>query len=346
MKIGFDAGVGFIAGVIVTCLVVLSFGESESEKEVVLSEAIAKPKKPKRAMIQSAGPSVETLELKSSLLKSYGDNREKLLTGLSVGKLQELVKVIEGEANFIDGLDYKAEGALEAILTELATNDLGSMVNWVKSQYDSELSDKILQDWFGDQKLIEKREAFELAKKYLGEEAVADLAGSFMLYGHKEGATTHDALYYLDYVTVSSGSGGSDIKFAEGFDFEAFAGKSLKRLEEDKENGSSLSSYPTNFYKEWVKHDSEGAFAFFEEMVFEQDVELPFNDYSDMVEGYIESAPTAESADWLADVLDNGDLDPEEYKEVIRKLHQHKLGGIGYTKVLLENAPDSNRLMA
>ena len=80
--------------------------------------------------------------------------------------------------------------------------------------------------------------------------------------------------------------------------------------------------------------------------MFEQDTELPFNEYSEMVEGYVDSVLVAESVAWLAEVLDGRGLKNEEYQEVRRKQHQPKLRGIEYTKELPEHAPDSNRLMA
>ncbi len=347
MKVGIESVIGFGLGVALTCAVVIPLQQSEDKKVADVEDVAAKPlKNQRRAAIKSKGPSADVMDLKDSLIETYSSKHEKLLTGLSAVKLHELVKVIEGEANFIDGLDYRAESALGAILNELAKQDIDGMASWLKSQYEPELSDKILEDWFRGQKQMDKRTAFELAKAYIGEKALSGLAGNFMLYGNKDGVTTEDTLYYLDYVPVSGGSSGSDIKFSEDFDFRAFADKSLQRIEEDKENGSSLSSYPTNFYKEWVKHDSEGAFAFFEEKVFERDVELPFNDYSDLIEGYIDSAPPAETAFWLTEVLNGGGLQKEEYKQVIQKLYDQKLGGIGYTHELLEYTTDPDRLMA
>ncbi|MEO1856756.1 MAG: hypothetical protein ABGY95_05240 [Rubritalea sp.] len=44
--------------------------------------------------------------------------------------------------------------------------------------------------------------------------------------------------------------------------------------------------------------------------MFEQDTELPFNEYSEMVEGYVDSVLVAESVAWLAEVLDG-----ERFKE-------------------------------
>ena len=331
----------------------LSMELFESEKNAHVEETVATPlKMHRRSVIRSSGPSEtsrlssETMELKNSLLETYTSEQEKLVSGLSPAKLQALVKVIEGEANFIDGLDYSAESALEAILNELAKQDIHGMASWLKSQYDPKLSDKILEDWFRGQKLMGNREAFAIAEKYMGEKGLTELAGYNMAWSAVDVLVSEDALFYLEYLEIGSSASGSNVKFAEGFDFSGFAERSLERLNEEKEKGSNISSYPSNLFKEWVKADRDEAFAFFEERLYENTVDLPFNEYSDLIEGYIESTPSSESAAWLVEVLDAGDLKQHEYKEVIKKLHQHKLGGIGYTQTVLEHASDPNRLMA
>lgn len=340
--VGFVVGAGFSAGV----AVMLQSGREPSVSEQRVAESPAKPREVKVAKLANTGPSAALLETKKSLVESYGKKREELLAGMSAGDIKGMIKNIEGDANFIDGLDYSSESALKSLLNELAKQGVGEMVSWVKSEYPPKLSDKILTDWFKRQDLMPRREAFDIADNYMSKEGLADLAGYYLTSSMKQKLASDEALFYLEHLKVENGGVGSDVKFSEGFAYKAFAERSIERLIEGKENGSYLSSYPSNFFTEWVKRDRDAAFAFYDENLYEKDYSLPFNEYPDLIEGYVEDAPIDESAPWLVDVLNAGDLKREEYQAVIKMLAKQEMGGIGFTEKLLQASPDPIALKA
>jgi hypothetical protein len=274
----------------------------------------------------------------------YDKKHPEILADKTDDLIVASIKQLENGASFLDGLEYKSENAFESLIAEMARRDELGMMAWVRANYDEKVSDSIIEKWSTSQKGRNRRELFEISKNYLSEKGSQELAGNFLLY--TEDLTTEDALFFLRHQKVGSSSYGTNVQFSDDFNYKQFAEVALDMLASQKEEGSQISTFPTNFFGEWIKKEGVEVFDFYDEHLHGKEYELPMNDYPSLIEGYVNSVPSSQSVEWLAEVLAAGELKDSEYRSIIKELSEGDIGSPGYTEKLLSVSSNATQLRA
>lgn len=110
---------------------------------------------------------------------------------------------------------------------------------------------------------------------------------------------------FLGQLPPSNGSSGRNVTFDTNFDFQS-TGEKLAALIERNE-GRKPDVWPSNFLSSWAGRDPDAAFEF-----FATNKALPFDDFSDLLNGIEQQGVPGAAAAWVVDKL-------ESHREVVIK---------------------------
>ena len=240
---------------------------------------------------------------------------QNMLEDLSQEDLKSFILLSIENADPINGLDWKGQLPINQALKRLATLDFDGTFAWLDRSLLPATRDYCYQEILKEHFLKQPIEGIYFSKeKNLSAEIIDSLAGKYMNHPQKT-MDTSTAIFLLENLKTGSRSSGSEIKFTDDFNFLTFATQALKKTEDA--DGSSISSFPSNLYKEWAKRNPEEAIAFYDEHLVETDLKLPFNDIGSILEGYLGSVSEDQAQEWISKTLTPDNLPVKEQATII-----------------------------
>lgn len=245
-------------------------------------------------------------------------NRNEVLGETGEDGLKDSIITLLNETDPFKGFGYTSKRLFNAILEELANRDLEGTIEWVDAKLSGALREhayvKLLEKRFGNEKPREAIDFFE--SRGFDKAQIADYAGR-LLFSTKA-LRAEDATHLLrKNFSVGTSASGSNMDFAEGFDFSAFASEIMLIQSKGEGNSMRFSRFPSNLFEEWVKADPHGAMEFYSKNYLkEKPTRFSFNGIDDLAKGYLESAPPKESEAWTTAILTNPDMPLRERRKL------------------------------
>ena len=271
---------------------------------------------------QNSSPLSSGEKLQGQLDALYGEKLALKLQSLTTDQLKQHIAYILSTSNPIAGVDWSGKKIIQAIALQMAERDLATTCQWIDSTFQpksrEDLYEKIIRERFKEQ----PKEALAFAKDHLDTKGISNTLRN--IYG----ATTNIPLdndtadFLLKNTALSTaGTQGTGAQFAKDFDFLSFGETALSLSQNEDENIPQLSVFPTNFLKEWAMRNPEAAMSFYNANLSENaESPIPFNDITDIVEGYLSITPDEQATSWLASVLQPDNLSRNDRNNVIMEL--------------------------
>jgi hypothetical protein len=229
------------------------------------------------------------------------DELEEKVSSLSNEEIRAQIKAVLSEVDPFDGLDDGYD-LMEALLERLAIEDFHGTLVWLESSLPTSTYLSLRERVFETYVDHDFYAALTYAESLPNEEVNEELWNSLFAHSFSHGNSAVEKAFMLFGTSGKGSYDGKRVKFPAEFNFNSFANLLVQKTSTHGE-GESLPFYPTNLLYEWAARDVEAALAFYNEHFLSSEVFLTYEEFSDLIEGYVESVQEKKGVEWLHKML-------------------------------------------